>query len=122
MDISSEMMVLATNSFKQIAEFRRSRDKEVAKLWEELHQEKASREEACRILKGERRVHEVGLLPKKAIFDAALEEDKGLRVAVETRIEALEANLNEVRAKIRTAVADFKKSPVFESIVESKRQ
>ena len=58
-----------------------------------------------------------------------------MRVAVETRIEALEgelknahselskteADLNEDRARICTAVADFKKSLVFESFVESKR-
>ena len=33
-----------------------------------------------------------------------------------------EADLNGARARIRTAVVEFKKSPIFESYIESKRQ
>ena len=61
---------------------------------------------------------------------------KGWRVAARTRIKVLEdepedahtelskteADLNEARARICTAVADFKKSSAFENFVESKRQ
>ena len=59
-----------------------------------------------------------------------------MREAAETRIQALEgelkdartelgktkADLNEARGKIRNAMADFKKSPIFKSFDESKRQ
>ena len=59
-----------------------------------------------------------------------------MSVATKTRIEALEgelkdahtklskteADLNEDRAKIRTAVADFNKSATFDNFLESKRQ
>ena len=59
-----------------------------------------------------------------------------MRVASETRIQALgdklttvrgelskaEADLKGTRARIRTTVADFKKSPVFENYIESGRQ
>ena len=107
----------------------------MTKLREELRKESASREEAWKTVRDEPRVHEEGLLFEKAAFDAALEEEKGLRVVAETRIEALEGelkdahpelsktetDLNEARAKIRTDVADFKKSAIFENFVESKR-
>ena len=39
-----------------------------------------------------------------------------------TELNKTEADLDEARARICTAVEDFKKSPVFESFVESKRQ
>ena len=108
----------------------------MAKLREELLKESALHKEAWKTLEDERRVHEEGLLSEKAAFDAALEEDKGLRAVAETRIEALEgklkdahielskteANLNEARAKTCTTVADFKQSTSFESYVESRRQ
>ena len=59
-----------------------------------------------------------------------------MRVAADTRIEVLgdelktvpgklskaEADLNGARARIRTVVADFKMSPIFESYIESRRQ
>ena len=62
------------------------------------------------------------------MFEAALEEEKGLRGAAETRIPALEGelktargelsrtkvDLNETRARIRFAEADYKNSPAFE--------
>ena len=65
-----------------------------------------------------------------------IEEEKGLGEAAETRIEAFkgelkEANIelekrdnaiNEARAKIRTAVADYKRSTAYENYVKSKRQ
>ena len=44
-DILSEMVELATNSLRQTAEFRKSRDEELAKLREELHKERELREE-----------------------------------------------------------------------------
>ena len=98
--------------------------------------ERASLEEGWKTLEKECQVHEENLESEKAAFDAALEEEKGLRGAAETRIEALEgelkdahtelrkteANLNKARVKIRTAVADFKQSTVFENYVESRRQ
>ena len=135
-DISSNMMELATNSLRQTAEFRKSHDEELAKLREELHKERASRNEAWRILEEERRVHKEDLQSRKVALKLAINEEKGLRMATKNRIEALEgelkeakielskteAELNEARAKIRTTVADFKKSPIFESFVESKRQ
>ena len=59
-----------------------------------------------------------------------------MRKASETRIKALEdelitvrgelskgeADLNWVRARIRTAIADFKNSPLFENYIESRRR
>ena len=65
-----------------------------------------------------------------------LKQEKGMRVAYETRIQALgdeltivhgelsktKVNLNGARARIRTAVVDFKKSSVMESYIESRRQ
>ena len=85
-DILSEMVELATNSLRQTAEFRKSRDEELAKLKEELYKERELREEAWKTIEHERRVHEEGLLSEKAIFDAALLEEKGLRKMAETRI------------------------------------
>ena len=102
----------------------------------ELNKERELRDEAWKTLEDEHRVHEESLLSEKAAFDAAHKEEHGMRVASEERIQALEdelktirgelskaeANLNGVRARIRTAVADFKQSPVFESYIESKRR
>ena len=59
-----------------------------------------------------------------------------MRVATDTRIQVLrdelkivrgklskaEDDLNGARARIRTTVADFKRSPVFENYVESRRR
>ena len=70
----------------------------------------------------------------KAAFDTALKEETEMRVASETRIKALreelttvrdelsrtEADHNGARARIRTTMADFKNSPVFESYIELK--
>ena len=67
---------------------------------------------------------------------AALEEEKGLRVAVETRIQALDgelktalgtlrrtkADLNGAKARIRSAMADYKNNPAFDNHVEMRRQ
>ena len=69
----------------------------------------------------ERRLREEDSLSEKAVFAAALEEEKGLRVAAETRIQALEgelktaqdtlsrteADLNGARARIQSAMADY---------------
>ena len=84
----------------------------------------------------ERCLREESPLSEKAAFEAALEEEKGLRVAVETRIQALDgelktalgtlrrtkADLNGAKARIRSAVADYKNSPVFYYHVEMRRQ
>ena len=42
-DISSEMVELATTSLRYTAEFNKGLDEEVAKLWEKLSRERASR-------------------------------------------------------------------------------
>ena len=84
----------------------------------------------------ERRLREEDSLSEKATFAAALEEEKGLRVVAETKIQALEgklktvqgtlsrteADLNGARARICSAVADYKKSPAFDNHVELRRQ
>ena len=106
-DISSEIVELATTSLRHSMELRRSRDEKVAKFWEELSRERASRidevarfegelnkervlrEEAWKTLEDERRVHEENLFSEKAVFDAALKEEEGMRVVAETRIQAL---------------------------------
>ena len=153
-DILSEMVELATTSIRHSTEFRRSRDEDVAKLQEELSGERAScieevarlerelnkekvlREEAWKTLEDERRVHKENLFSEKAAFDTVLKEEKRMRVAAETRIQALgdelktarseliktEADLNGARVRICTTVADFKKSPICESYIELRRQ
>ena len=87
-------------------------------------------------MKEDRRLREEDSLSEKAAFTAALEEEKGMRVTAETRIQALEgelktaegtlrrteADLNGARARIRSAVADYKNSPAFDNYVELRRQ
>ena len=84
----------------------------------------------------ERRIREDSTLSEKASFDAALEEERDLRGAAESRIQVLEgelkkergdkrrieADLNGARARIRSAVAGFKNSPAFENLIELRRQ
>ena len=70
------MMELASNSRKQMTKFRRSHDEDVAKLWEESHKEKASRDEAWRILEEEHRVHEEDLESGKVALKLAIDEEK----------------------------------------------
>ena len=84
----------------------------------------------------EHRVREESALSEKAAFEDALEEEKGLRGATETKIQALErelkiargelsrtkADLNGARARIRSAVADYKNSLAFDNHVELRRQ
>ena len=103
---------------------------------QELTQAKIQQSEAWETLAEERRAHEESILSEKAVFEATLEEERALRGAAESRIQALEEELksergnkqlvehelNGVRARIRSAVADFKKSPAFESIIELRRQ
>ena len=52
-DISSEMVELTTSSLRHSAEYRRGRDEEVAKLWEELSKERESRNEEVAKFEGE---------------------------------------------------------------------
>ena len=101
-----------------------------------LAQARTQQTEEWKALKEECQLREGSSLSEKAAFEAALEEEKGLRVAAETRIQALEyelktargtlsrteADLNGARARIRSAVADDKNSPTFDNYVELKRQ
>ena len=86
-------------------------------------------EEDCRIC-------EESALSEKAAFEAAFEEEKGLRGAAETRIPALEgelktargalsrteADLNGAGARIRSTEADYKNSHALDNHVEMRRQ
>ena len=100
-NISSEMMELATNSLRQTSEFRKSRDEELAKLWDELHKERTSRDEAWRILEEEYRVHDEDLEYGKVALKPTIDEEKGLRMAADNRIEALENELKEAKTELR---------------------
>ena len=153
-DISMKMIDLANESLKSSRDSRREHADEVAKLREELEKERVARaevkiefevglaqakrrqKEAWKALEEEHRLHEEDSLSEKAAFIAALEEEKGLRVVTETKIQALEgelktaqgtlsrtkADLNGARARIRSAVTDYKKSPAFDNYVELRRQ
>ena len=73
---------------------------------------------------------------EKVSLELAIEEERGLRETAEAKLQAEEgelqeattelkkndATLNEARAKIRTAIADYKKSTVFNNYIELKRQ
>ena len=79
----------------------------------------------------ERRAREESILSEKAVFEATLEEERGLRGAADSRVQVLEgelkeargvlsrteADLNGARARIRSAVADFRNSPAFENLI-----
>ena len=108
------------------------------KIWLELElaQAKAQQSEAWEALTEERRAREESILSEKAVFEATLEEERGLRGAADSRVQVLEgelkeargvlsrteADLNGARARIRSAVADFRNSPAFESLIELRRQ
>ena len=127
-DISSEMVELATTSLRHSVEFRRSRDEEMAKFREKLSRERAShieevarfegelnkervlREEAWKTLEDERRAHEENLLSEKVAFDAAFKKEKGMIVAAETRIQALGNKLKTVRGEISKAEVDLNRA------------
>ena len=153
-DMSIRMTDHATRSLVKTREERKSFKVETSKLREELEREreahaetkvrfeqelaqaKAQQSEAWETLAEERRAREESILSEKAVFEATLEEERVLRGAAESRIQALEEELkaergdkqlvehelNGVRARIRSAVADFKKSPAFENIIELRRQ
>ena len=55
-------------------------------------------------------------------FEAALEEEKGLRVGVETRIQALDGELKGAETRIRSTMADYKNNPTFDNHVELRSQ
>ena len=107
-----------------------------ARLEEKLKEAKALQEDSWKSLEDELRLHEENTLSEKASFEVALKEENGIRTASETRIKALEEELkgvrgvlskiedelNGARARIRSAVADYKKSPSFENYVELRRQ
>ena len=52
---------VATDNLAKVEGYKKTRDEEVAKLWEELLKENASREEAWKALEEERRIHEKNL-------------------------------------------------------------
>ena len=66
--------------------YKKTRDEEMAKLREELLKESASREEAWKAHEEERRIREENLQSKKVALELAIEEEKRLRGAAETRI------------------------------------
>ena len=114
---------------------RASRMEATARFEEELNKAKALQEEAWKSLKYERRLHEENTLSEKAAFKATLKEENRIRTVSETRIKALEeelkgvrgvlnkieADLKGARARIRSAMAEFKNSPGFESYIELRR-
>ena len=78
---ATNMIGMAADSLEQVESYKKTSDEEVAKLREELLKERASREEAWKTLKDERRVHEENLQSEKAAFDVVLEKERGLRGA-----------------------------------------
>ena len=76
---ATNMIGMAADSLEQVESYKKTSDEEVTKLREELLKERASREEAWKTLKDERRVHEENLQSKKAAFDVVLEKERGLR-------------------------------------------
>ena len=93
-------MELASNSRKQMTKFRRSHDEDVAKLWEESHKEKASRDEAWRILEEEHRVHEEDLESGKVALKLVIDEEKGLRIGLK-RSRVSSKKLKSCSARLR---------------------
>ena len=95
------MIASVKDSLDKVEGHKKTCDDEVAKLWEELHKEKALRKETWNTLEDERRVHEEDLQSEKASFNVALEEERGLRGAAETRIQALECELKDANTKLK---------------------
>ena len=107
---------------EELEKERRAHAETKIRLELELAQAKAQQSEAWKALTEERRAREESILLEKAVFKATLEEERGLRGAAESRIQVLEgelkeargvlsqtkADLNGARARIRSAVADFK--------------
>ena len=112
--------------------YKKTRDDEVTKLVEELLKESASCDEAWKALEEEHRNHKENLQSENVALELAIEDERGLREAAETKLQMVEgelqevttelkmneAALNEARAKICIAVADYKKSTAFENYVE----
>ena len=74
-DLSSEIVEMATASLRRSKEHRRGHDEEVAKLWEELDKERASRIEAAARFKEE--LNKARMLQEKAW--KTLEDERRLR-------------------------------------------
>ena len=86
-----------------------------------LAQARIQQTEAWKALEEERRLREASALSEKAAFEAALEQEKALEGELKIARGALsrtEDDLNEARARIRSAVADYKNSPA--SIIMSR--
>ena len=112
------MMELTNESLRSPRDWRRAYSEEIAKLRKELEIKRRAHTES------------------KIQLEAAFDEEKGLRGATESRIQALEgelkeargvlsrteADLNRARARIRSAVSDFKNSPAFDNHIELRRQ
>ena len=153
-DLSVKMMEMANDSMRKSREQRKAFAEETSKLREELEKEreahaetkirlelelaqaKAQQSEAWEALTEERQAREESTLLEKAVFEAALEEERDLRGVDDTRIQVLKgelkeargelsqtkADLNGARARIRSAVADFKNSPTFDNLIELRRR
>ena len=107
-ELSNRMMDHATRSLAKSRLQRKSFVEETSKLREELEKEKmshaetkirlelelaqakAQQSEAWEALTEERRAREESILSEKAVFEAALEEERSLRGAFESRIQVLE--------------------------------
>ena len=113
--MSIRMTDHATQSLVKTREQRKSFKVETSKLRDELEKEreahaetkvrlelelaqaKAQQSEAWETLAEERCAREESTLSEKAVFEAALEEERDLRSAAESRIQALEGKLREER-------------------------
>ena len=69
-------MALASDNLEKLEGYKKTRDEEVAKFWEELLRETASREEAWKALKEEHQIHEENLQYEKVTLEFAIEEEK----------------------------------------------
>ena len=109
---------MANESMRKSREQRRAFTEETSKLREELEKEreahaetkirlelelaqaKAQQSEAWEALTEDRRAREESTLSEKAVFEVALEEERDLRGAAESRIQVLEGELKEARGEL----------------------
>ena len=124
-DLSIKIMEMANESMRKSREQRRAFAEETSKLREELEKERkahaetkiwlklelaqarAQQSEAWEALIEERQAREESTLSEKAVFEAALEEERGLRGAAESRIQVHEEKLIEAQVVLSRTEADL---------------